>query len=156
VQHIYRPGISWPIYFLRIISGLSTRSCFTEAITAIYRSVFAWLEGYFSFLATIGAYCREHLAWGSIAVAIASVPLCFPCLTAFGTAFGLISITLGLEKLLLLNAEGEFTSTIGAFERLVRESHWMTSSLLYLVRALVTQYLRKTEMLNSLCDNQYL
>jgi hypothetical protein len=141
---------------LQIKSSLLTRSYFTEAVAAIYRSVFAWLERYFSFLATIGAYCREHLAWGSIVGATVSVPLCFPCLTAFGTAFGLISITLGLEKLLILNAEGEFTSTIGTFERLVLESHWMTSSLLYLVRVLVTQYLRKTEMLNSLCDNQYL
>jgi len=117
--------------------ALSTRSYFTVAITAIHWSVFAWLERYFSFLATIGAYCGEHLARGTIAVsaitiaaATVSVPLCFPCLTAFGAAFGLISIAPGLEKLLILNAESELLPTIGTLECLVLKTHWMTSSLL--------------------------
>ena len=66
---------------------LSARSYFAEAITAVYRSVPAWLEWYLGFLTTIGAYRREHLARGTIAVPAVtiavSVPLCFPCLTAF-------------------------------------------------------------------------
>jgi hypothetical protein len=134
---IYRPGHTRPVYILQIKSNLSTRSYFAVTITAIHWSAFAWFERYFSFLATIGAYRREHLARGSvtvatisIAVATVSVLSCFPSLTAFGTAFGLISITLGLEKLLILNAESESIAAIGTFECLVLKTHWMTSSLL--------------------------
>ena len=83
---------------------LSARSYFTVAIAAIYRSVLAWLEWYFGFLTTIGTYCREHLAGGTIAVsatAIAvtgvSVPLCFSGLTAFRATFGLVGIASGFE-----------------------------------------------------------
>jgi hypothetical protein len=78
----------------------------------------------------------------TIAVATVSVPLCFPCLTTFGATFGLVSIASGLEELLFVSTEGEFTSTVGTFKRLVFESHWMTSSLSYLVRVLVIQYSR--------------
>ena len=130
IVKIYRPGISRPVYILQIKSNLSSQSDFTVTITAIHWSAFAWFERYFSFLATIGAYRREHLARGSVTVATVSVALWLPCLTAFGTAFGLISITLGLEKLLILNAESELLPTIGTFECLVLKTHWMTSSLL--------------------------
>jgi len=143
--------------------ALPTRSYFTEAITTVYGFVPTWLEWYLGFLATIGAYCREHLSrWAiavsitTIAIATVSVPLCFPCLTTFRATFGLVSIASSLEKLLFVGTEGEFTPTIGTFKRLVFESHWMTSSLSYLVRVLVIQYSRQNEMFSPLCNNQYL
>ena len=43
----------------------------------------------------------------------------FPCLTAFGTAFWLISTTFGLKILLLFNAEGKACSATGTLERLI-------------------------------------
>jgi len=110
---------------------LSTRSDFAVAIATVNRPVTARFEGYFGILATLGAYHGKHLAWGSIAaVATVSVLPCFPCLAAFGTALWLISIALRLEKLLVLNAEGECSPTIGALERLVLKTHWITSSLM--------------------------
>ena len=141
---------------LKMKQTLSASSYFAETIAAIYRSVLGWLERYFSFLAAIGTYCGEHLTRGTVAVVTVSVPLCFPYLTAFGTAFGLVSIAFGLVELLFLSAEGEFTSTIRTYDCFVLESHWMTSSLKYLVRVLVIQYMRETIAFNSVYDNQYL
>ena len=46
---------------------LSTRSDFSVAVTAVYRSVAAGLEGDFGFLAALGAYRGKHLAWASVA-----------------------------------------------------------------------------------------
>jgi hypothetical protein len=107
-----------------------------------------WFERYFSSLAAIGAYSGEHLAWGfvtvasiSIAIATVSVALRLPCLTAFGAAFGFIGITLGLEKLLILNAESESLSAVGTFECLILKTHWMTSSLMNLAGVRAIQYL---------------
>ena len=144
------------MYILQIKSNLSARSYFTVAVTAIHWSVFAWLKRDFRILTTLGTNRGEHLTRRPITVSTASVALWLPCFTARGTTFWLISIAFGLEKLLFLNAKRKGSPTIGTLERLLFKTHWMTSSLYYLVRVLATQYLRKTEMLNSLCDNQYL
>ena len=58
--------------------------------------------------------------------AAVSVLLCLPCLAACGAALGLISEALRLEKLLVLNPEGEVRSTIRTLDCLVLISHWMT------------------------------
>jgi len=91
-----------------------------------------------------------------MAVVIVSVTACLPCVAAFGATLGLVGIASGLEQLLLVSAESELLPTVGTFERLVLKRHWMTSSLLYSVRVLVTQYVRQTVKFNQICDNQYL
>jgi len=116
------------VFVLKAVLALSAHSDFAVAITAVYRSVTARFKGYFGILATLGACHGEHLTPSSVAAV--AVTLCLPCLAAFGTALGLISIASGLEKLLVLNAESESSPTIGALERLVLKTHWMTSSLL--------------------------
>jgi len=127
----------YPHVCLEIKPALSTQSDFTIAIAAVHRFIATRFKGYFGILSAIGACYGKHLARGTIAVsaitiavATVPVPLCFPCLTAFGAAFGLISIAPGLEKLLILNAESEGSPTIGTLECLVLKTHWMTSSLL--------------------------
>ena len=42
-------------------------SYFTVAIATVNRSVTAWLKGYFGVFATLGTYCGEHLASGTVA-----------------------------------------------------------------------------------------
>ncbi|MBA7692836.1 hypothetical protein ES703_101405 [subsurface metagenome] len=145
------------MYVLQTKSSLSAQFDFVVAIPAIHGSTFTRLKRDFSFFATLSTNRREHLTIGRpIAVATISVPLCFPCLTAFGATLGLISIVPRLEKLLFLYAKGEFIPAVGTFERLVLKRHWMTSSLNYLVRVLATQYMRKTVKFNPICDNQSL
>jgi hypothetical protein len=127
---------------------LSAYSYFTVAIAAIDRSSLTGLEGYGSCFAAIGTNRRVHLPRGrvtgvsiSIAVAAVAKALRFPCLTAFGAAFGLVGIASGLELLLFLNAKGKGIIAIGAGEGFVLKTHWMASSLKNLVRARVIQYL---------------
>jgi hypothetical protein len=100
------------------------------ALTAIHGSTFAWFEWYFSFLTTLGAYGREHLALWSVTIATRSVTLCLPGFTACGTTLGLISIAFSLEELLLLSTESESSPAIGTLDCFVLEAHWITSSLL--------------------------
>jgi len=122
--------------------NLPAISYFTEAITAIHRSALAGFEGYFSFLTAIGAHRGEHLS-RPVTVAVTSVPVALglPCLTAFGTAFGLVGVASRLELLLFLGAKSKRITAIGTLEGLVLKSHWMTSSLNHLVRAWAIQYL---------------
>ena len=99
---INEPGKLFPAHLsLKTKQTLSACSYFAETITTVYRSVFTWLERYLGFLTTIGAYRREHLTMGAIAVSVitiaVSIPLCFPSLTAFGTTFRLVCIASGLE-----------------------------------------------------------
>ena len=134
------------MYFLRNKSSLYAQPYFAVAITAIHWSALTGLERYFSFLATLRAYCREHLASRpvaiiTIAVATVSVLACFPCLTAFGAALRLVSIASRLEMFLFLNAKGESSPAVVTFECLILKTHWMTSSLTNLVGALAIQYL---------------
>jgi hypothetical protein len=116
------------MHVLKVKLALSAQSDFIVALATIYRSTFSRLERYFGFLTALGAYCREHLASGP--VAIISVTLCLPGFAACGTALGLVGIAFGLEELLFLNAEGKLSSTIGALECLFLKTHWMTSSLI--------------------------
>ncbi len=111
------------MYVLKVKLVLFTQSDLVVAITTIYRSTFAGLERYFSFLTTLGAYSREHLASGPVAVAIISGALCLPCFATCGTALRLIGIASGLEDLLFLSTEGEGSPTIGALERFVLKAH---------------------------------
>jgi len=129
-------------------SRLTAYSDFTVAITAIHRSALTGFKRYFSFLATLGAHCREHLASGGIAVAIITIAIvavsvlsCFPSLTAIGTAFGFVGIASRLKLSLFLSAKGKSITAIGTFDGLVLKTHWMTSSLNYLARARVIQCL---------------
>ncbi len=118
------------MYVLKVKLALSAQFDFSVALATIHWSTLTGLERYFGFLTALGAYCREHLASGPVAVAIISVTLCFPCFAACGTALGLVSIAFSLEELLFLSAEGEGSPTIGTLERLVLKTHQMTSSLL--------------------------
>jgi len=111
---------------------LIAHSDFTIAVATVNRSVAAWFKGYFGAFTTLGTYRGEHLTSGTVIAA--SVTFRFPCLAAFRTALGLINIALRLEKFLFLSAESESGSTVGALERLVLKTHWMTSSLDILVR----------------------
>jgi len=55
------------MYVLDAKPALTASSYFTEAIATVNWPVTAWFKGYFGILATLGAYCRKHLAPGSIA-----------------------------------------------------------------------------------------
>lgn len=121
-------------YILSVESSLSARFYFAEAVAAVNWPVFAWLKRHFGFLATLGAYRREHLAIGPIPIATVSGTCLLSCLTAFGATFGLVSITSRLEKLLFLNIEGKLFTAIGTHEGLVFKAHRMTSSLNYLAQ----------------------
>jgi len=55
------------MYVLNAKLALPASSYFTEAIATVNWPVTAWFKGYFGILATLGAYCGEHLASGSIA-----------------------------------------------------------------------------------------
>jgi len=110
-------------------SALSTQSDFAVAISTIDRPAIDRLKRHFGVFAALGAYGREHLAWGSVAVATTSVPLCLPCLSAWGTALGFIGIALGLKELLVLSGEAEVSPTIGTLDGFILKSHWMTSFL---------------------------
>ena len=121
-------------------TSLSGRSVFSVAITTVNRLITAWFKRYFGIFATIGTCHRKHLASGPVAagtaVIAATAPLRLPCLAARGTAFWLINIAFGLEKLLFLSAESEGSPTIGTLERLVLKTHWITSSLLIVGQSL--------------------
>jgi len=108
---------------------LSTGSDFTVAIAAIDRSATSRLKRHLSVVPALRARGRECLAWGPVAVATTSVSLCLPCLSAWGTSLGLIRIALGLIELLFLSGEAEVSPTVGALDRFVLKSHWMTSFL---------------------------
>jgi len=108
---------------------------FVVALPAIYRSALSGLKRHFGVFATLGTDCREHLALRLLSVAtvsVTSVALAFfSSLSTGGTAFGLVSITLGLEEILLRCTEDELSSAIAALQGLVIETHWMTSSSLF-------------------------
>ena len=55
------------MYVLKVKLALSALSGLTVALATIHRSTFAGLEWYFGVFATLGAYCREHLASGPVA-----------------------------------------------------------------------------------------
>ncbi len=126
---IYIGWVALAYVYHQIIPALSTQSDFTVAIATIDRPAITRLKRYFGVFAAVGAYCRKHLASEPVAVATIFVSLCLPCLTAWGTALGLISIAPRFKKLLFPGAEGEGSPTIGTLERLVLKTHWMTSFL---------------------------
>jgi hypothetical protein len=109
--------------------ALSTRSDFTVAIAAIDRPATSRLKRHLGVVPALGACGSKRLTWEPVAVATTSVPLCLPCLSAWGTSLGLISIALGLIELLFLSSEAEVSPTIGTLDRFVLKTHWMTSFL---------------------------
>jgi hypothetical protein len=115
--------------YVHIKPALSTQSDFTVAIATIDRPAVGRLKRHFGVSAAVGAYGGKHLARAPVAVTTISVPLCLPCLSAWGTALGLISIALGLKELLFPSGEAEVSSTIGTLDRFVLKTHWMTSFL---------------------------
>ena len=102
------------MYVLKFRPALPVKPDFTVAIATVNRPITARFKGYFGFLAAPGTNRREHLT--SRTVVIVSVTIRLPCLTAFGTAFWLISIAPRLVKLLILSAESEGSPAIGALE----------------------------------------
>jgi hypothetical protein len=112
--------------------ALSTQSDFIVAIATIDWPAIGRLKRHLGVFAALGAYGRKHLAWEPVAVTTISIsiPLCLPCLSAWGTALGLISIALGLKELLFPSGEAEVSPTIGTLDRFVLKTHWMTSFLL--------------------------
>ena len=109
----------------RGLTHLSAWSDFSVTIAAVNRLVTARLKGDFGGFPALGAGGGEHLAHGSTA----AITLGLPCLSAFGTALGLVSVALGLEKFLIFSAEREGRTTIGACKGFILKTHWMTSSL---------------------------
>jgi hypothetical protein len=120
---------------------LSNQSDFTVAIATIDGPAVGRLERHLGVFATLGAYGRKHSAWETVVVTTTSVPLCLPCLSAWGTALGLIRIAPGLKQLLFLSGEGEVRPTIGTLDGFVLKTHWMTSFLKFLVGVWVIQHL---------------
>ena len=113
---------------LQLKSALSSRSDFTVAIAAVYRSTRAGFKRYLGVFAALGTRCGEHLApWTITRAAIATLGL--SGLATRWAALGLIGIAFGLEKLLILSAEGKGSPTIGTLDRLVLKTHWITSSI---------------------------
>jgi hypothetical protein len=55
------------MYVLNAKLALPASSYFTIAVPTVNWPVTAWFKGYFGILATLSAYCRKHLASGSIA-----------------------------------------------------------------------------------------
>ncbi len=118
------------MYVLKVKLALFAQSDLIVALTTIHRSTFTGLERYFGLFATLGAYCGEHLPRGPVSVATITITLGFPGLAACGTALGLVSKAFGLEEFLFLSGKGESSATVGTLERLILETHRMTSSLL--------------------------
>ena len=110
-------------------SGLAFLVCsdLAVAITAVYWSTLAGLEGHLGLFAALGTYRREHLPRtpAIIAIAVASAGL-----AAGGTALRLIGVALGGKELLFPSSKNEICPTIRALDCFVLERHWMTSSLL--------------------------
>jgi hypothetical protein len=86
----------------------SVSSDFVETLAAIYRSAFTGFKRYFGFFAALGTNCGEHLAHSGAAHALG-----LPCLSAGGASFGLVGVTLGLEKFLFSGRENKLVSAVG-------------------------------------------
>ena len=104
------------MYALNVRPPLAADSDFAVASATVHRPTTSWFEGYFGVLAALGALHREHLPLGRLAVTAGPAALCFPGLATSGAALGLISVALGLEKLLVFSAEGKGSRTIGTLE----------------------------------------
>jgi hypothetical protein len=115
--------------YVHVKPALSTQSDFTVAIATIDRPAVGRLKRHLGVSAALGAYGGKHLAREPVAVTTIPVPLCLPCLSAWGTALGLIGIALGLKELLFPSGKAEVSSTIGTLDRFVLKTHWMTSFL---------------------------
>jgi len=96
-----------------------------ETFAAIDGSSLARFEWQFGRLAALGACRCEGLAGRPHAGAA----LRLPDLTAGRAAFGLVSVALLGEELLLLGAEGEVDAAVDALDGFVRVRHRITSSL---------------------------
>ena len=96
--------------------GLPICSDFIVAITAVHRSAFAGLKRYFGFLAALGTHYGVHLARSVAVAATRTVALRLSCLAAGRASLGLVGISFGPEELLLLGAEGEGSSAVGALK----------------------------------------
>jgi hypothetical protein len=101
---------------------------FTIAIAAIDGLAIARFKRNLGGFAAVRACGGEHLTGGiavavAAAIAVAAIPaavagpaFCFPGIAARVAAFGLIGVTLGLEKFLVLNTESERGSAIGTLK----------------------------------------
>ncbi len=118
------------------------------AIAAINGSVFTGFKGNFRIRAALSANYGEHLPGRPVSVSAAAaaavaISLLLPGPATLLTAPGLILKTTRCVKLLLTGCKCEILSTISTLERFILKTHWMTSSLKYLVRVRAIQYLRE-------------
>jgi hypothetical protein len=121
--------------------ALVSQSDFTEVTAVIGNPAIRKRKRHFGAFAVPGVSGRKHLARESVAVTTTSMPLCLPRLPARRTALGLISIALGSKELLFPGGEAEVSPAIGATDRFVLKTHWMTSFFQYLVTVAVIQHL---------------
>jgi len=98
-----------PFFCLARVKLLAiAQSGLVVALTTIYWPALSRLEGHFTFLTTLSAYSRVHLAHRPVSiVATEAIALGSSCFTTGGTALGLIGIPFGSIKLLLLSSEAE-------------------------------------------------
>ena len=113
---------------------LVNQSDSTEVVPVIGQHAVGKRKRHFGVFAALGTFGRKHLARESIAAATTSMPLCLPCLSARGTAPGLVGQAFGLKELLFPGGEAEVSPAIGTLDCLVLKTHWMTSFFQYLVR----------------------
>jgi len=111
------------VYVFKSKLAGSAQSDLIVAIAAIHRPIFAGLEWHLGSFSTLGAYRREHLALGPVAIAIISIAIatiavlpCLPFLAAGETALGIISIASGRKLFLFPSAEGEGSPAIGTLD----------------------------------------
>ena len=95
--------------------NLPAHSGFIVALAAVNRSAFARLKRHLGILATLGAYCGEHLARPVAVAATRAITLCLSCLAASRTPLGLVGVAFRLKELLLLGTKGKASSAIGTF-----------------------------------------
>ena len=96
-----------------------------EAITTVDGTSVTGLERDFAVLPALSTYRRIHLP---ILETVAAVGSRNPTVSTAGeTTLGFVCITLGREELLLLGREYEVRTAVNTLQRLVCETHWMTS-----------------------------
>jgi len=92
---------------------LTAQSYLFVALAAIHWLALSRLEGYFTFLTALSAYCFVHLAIRvTCPVTVKTATLSLSCLTTRWAALGLISIPFGSVELLLHSSEGESSAAV--------------------------------------------
>jgi len=104
------------MYASKVKPALSADCDFAIAIATVHWFVSAGFKRYLGIPSTLGTFYREHLPLESVARAIVSITLYFPCLSAGRAALGLVSEALASEELLLGSGKGEVCAAIGTLD----------------------------------------